>query len=144
MTDDRDLAAEARLEGQTAESATSPSVREERVDEPLLREREVAIARDREKGDAAAQAPALLSREAIDELRGRWTAIQTDFVDEPRHAVEQADALVADAIAHLSDSFATARAALERDWDRGGDVSTEDLRLALRRYRAFFHRLLSI
>lgn len=88
-------------------------------------------------------APLLSVREA-DDLRTRWDDIQTGFVDEPRKAVEQADSLVAEAMKRLAETFADERAKLEAQWDRGGDVSTEDLRLALRRYRSFFHRLLSI
>jgi len=86
----------------------------------------------------------LLPDEIVDELRPRWADIQASFVDEPRRAVEEADALVADAIRRLAEAFADARADLERDWDRGGNVSTEDLRLAFRRYRTFFDRLLEV
>ena len=70
--------------------------------------------------------------------------MQASFVDEPRQAVEQADRLVAAAIKRLAEIFAEEKARLEGQWDRGGDVSTEDLRQALRRYRAFFGRVLSI
>ena len=74
----------------------------------------------------------------------RWTDIQTAFVDEPRRAVEQADELVAEVIKRLADSFARERSRLEGQWGRGDNVSTEDLRIALQRYRAFFDRLLNI
>ena len=80
----------------------------------------------------------------MSELRNRWTDIQAGFVDEPRHAVEQADSLVAEAIKRLAETFANERNQLEGQWDRGGDVSTEDLRQALQRYRSFFSRLLSV
>ena len=86
----------------------------------------------------------LLPDEIVDDLRPRWADIQASFVDEPRRAVEKADALVADAIRRLAEAFADARADLERDWDRGDDVSTEDLRIAFRRYRTFFDRLLEV
>ena len=76
--------------------------------------------------------------------RNRWTEIQGAFVDEPRHAVEQADALVAEVVKRLASSFADERSKLEGQWGRGDDVSTEDLRVALQRYRAFFDRLLSV
>jgi len=66
------------------------------------------------------------------------------FVDEPRRAVEQADNLVAVTMKRLAEMFAEERARLEGQWDRGDNVSTEDLRLALRRYRSFFGRLLSM
>jgi hypothetical protein len=65
-------------------------------------------------------------------------------VDEPRRAVEQADSLVAGAMKRLAETFANERAKLEGQWDREENVSTENLRLALRRYRSFFGRLLSI
>lgn len=79
-----------------------------------------------------------------EDFRHRWADIQTAFVDEPRQAVEKADALVASAIKRLAEIFAQERATLEQQWARGGDVSTEDLRVALKRYRAFFDRLLSV
>ena len=79
-----------------------------------------------------------------DEMKERWGQIQASFVDEPRAAVERADGLVADAIQRLAQSFAAERQRLEGQWDRGTEVSTEDLRQALRRYRSFFDRLLSV
>jgi hypothetical protein len=94
--------------------------------------------------DTSREVVALLADEQTHELRSRWADVQTGFVDEPRRAVEQADALVADAIKRLSESFADQRAQLESQWSGGSDVSTEDLRLALRRYRSFFDRLLSV
>jgi hypothetical protein len=80
----------------------------------------------------------------LEGLRNRWSAVQTAFVDEPRRAVEQADGLVASAMKRLAEVFAEERSKLEQQWDRGDNVSTEDLRIALQRYRSFFHRLLSI
>jgi hypothetical protein len=86
----------------------------------------------------------LLAAEHADPLRAQWDSIQTAFVDEPRRAVEDADHLVAQAMARLADTFAQERANLEQQWGRGQEASTEDLRQALRRYRSFFQRLLSI
>jgi hypothetical protein len=86
----------------------------------------------------------LFAEDALNELRDRWTDVQAGFVDEPRSSVEQADSLVAEVMKRLADSFATERQALEQQWSRGDDASTEDLRVALRRYRSFFDRLLSI
>jgi hypothetical protein len=77
-------------------------------------------------------------------LRGRWHEIQGSFVDEPRQAVERADELVATVVSRLVKSFADERARLEGDWAKGQDVSTEDLRQALQRYRSFFDRLLTV
>ena len=73
----------------------------------------------------------------------RWRDIQTSFVDDPRGAVEGADELVAELMQQLATGFSQTREQLERQWGKGDDVSTEDLRLALTRYRSFFHRLLS-
>lgn len=98
---------------------------------------------DRVDPEPASAAPLLPESEVAD-LRTRWDQIQTGFVDEPRRAVEDADALVAAAMQRLAETFATERSQLEGAWDRGGDVSTEDLRIALQRYRSFFGRLLAI
>lgn len=81
---------------------------------------------------------------AATELRRSWDGIQAGFVDEPRRAVEDADHLVAATMKRLAETFADERAGLEAQWARGDDVSTEDLRVALQRYRAFFGRLLAI
>ncbi len=114
-----------------------------------------------ERGDVAADAPvehgqreatdergdddtaALLPDDQGSEFHGRWESIQTTFVDDPRNAVENADALVAELMQRLADGFARERERLEGQWSRGEDVSTEDLRVALQRYRSFFRRLLS-
>ena len=77
-------------------------------------------------------------------FRSRWEAIQTGFVDEPRAAVEEADSLVAQVTTRVAQAFAEERTALEARWDRGESVSTEDLRIALKRYRSFFDRLLKM
>jgi hypothetical protein len=102
-------------------------------------------------GAAVAAAPAreaaagpLFAHDETEDFRRRWDAIQVGFVDEPRGAVEKADKLVADAMKRLADTFSDERAQLERQWARGDNVSTEDLRVALQRYRAFFGRLLSV
>ena len=92
--------------------------------------------------EADAQAPVFRTEDA-DDLRRQWDTIQAGFVDEPRGAVEDADHLVAATMQRLAESFAAERAKLESQWGRGDDVSTEDLRVALQRYRSFFGRLLS-
>jgi hypothetical protein len=76
-------------------------------------------------------------------FRGRWHDIQAGFVDEPRDAVRKADELVGEVIQRLADSFRNECKNIESNWQEGRDVSTEDLRRALRRYRSFFDRLLS-
>lgn len=85
----------------------------------------------------------LVSPEEAVTLRARWKTIQTRFVDEPRGAVEEADTLVADVIRRVTELFANERAGLEQQWSRGDNISTEELRLAMQRYRSFFDRLLS-
>ena len=86
----------------------------------------------------------LFAQNDTQDFHSRWEKIQIGFVDEPRKAVEQADELVASAIKRLAEVFATERQKLEAEWDKTDDVSTEDLRIALRRYRSFFDRLLSV
>jgi hypothetical protein len=84
---------------------------------------------------------ALLNREESEHFRTRWNEIQGKFVDEPRTAVQQADALVSEVSAQITQMFASEHTALEAQWNQGNDVSTEDLRKALQRYRSFFNRL---
>ena len=86
----------------------------------------------------------LFPNEELVGYRTQWESIQTGFVDQPRAAVEQADALVSQLVTRLTDEFARERATLETQWTKGNNVSTEDLRIALTRYRSFFHRLLSM
>lgn len=89
-----------------------------------------------------AREPLLPSDQAA-RFRSHWEEIQTSFVDQPRESVEDADRLVADLMQGLAAGFSEARELLERQWEGGDDVSTEDLRVALTRYRSFFDRLLS-
>jgi hypothetical protein len=96
--------------------------------------------KDRAQGEA--QAAPLFSSTETQGLRSRWDTVQTGFVDEPRRAVEQADGLVAEVMQHLAETFADERARLEGQWGRGDNISTEELRVALQRYRSFFDRLL--
>ena len=96
----------------------------------------------RDEGDDGAEP--LFPPQETQQLRDRWHSIQAGFVDEPRKAVEDADSLVAATMKRLAEIFAGERDRLESQWDRGDDVSTEDLRVALRRYRSFFDRLLSM
>lgn len=81
-----------------------------------------------------------------DEAKGyqtRWQDIQAKFVDEPKDCVEEADSLVAEVVQQLATRFAEQRSQLEEQWSKGSEVSTEDLRQALRHYRSFFERLLA-
>ena len=137
------------------ESTREEELREERPAETV--DLDTAYGREGHAGDRSQQAerPAgsasqdvveaqpLFAGAEASELRERWDLIQTGFVDEPRRAVEQADALVADLMQRLASVFSDERKSLEGQWDRGDDVSTEDLRVTLQRYRSFFDRLLS-
>ena len=109
-----------------------------------LVERSVAPAGVAAAAAADDQATPLFSIEEAKEFRNRWDTIQGGFVDEPRRAVEQADSLVAGTMKRLAEVFAEERAKLEGQLDRDQSVPTENLRLALRRYRSFFGRLLSV
>jgi len=99
------------------------------------------VERSREQAQAATP---LFDENESEKFRAHWLSIQTQFVDEPRNAVKQADELVAATMKRLAEVFASERDNLEREWDSGQDISTEDLRIALQRYRAFFDRLLSV
>ena len=80
----------------------------------------------------------------LTDFHSRWTDVQSAFVDDPRDCVQKADGLVADVVDRLTSGFAQARSGLEEQWSRGEQVSTEDLRIALQRYRDFFDRLLAV
>jgi hypothetical protein len=125
---------EQRTEG--ALSTADIAGREDRNREPETRQG-VAVS------DQNGAAPLFVPDEAQD-FRSRWEKIQTGFVDDPRKSVEAADGLVAAAIKRLAEIFADERSKMEQEWGRGDNVSTEDLRVALRRYRSFFDRLLSV
>ena len=94
---------------------------------------------------AAVSAPTpLFSESEMGDFRSQWGELQTGFVDEPRRTVEGADKLVASVMQRLAEGFANEQSGLEKQWDRGDNVSTEDLRIALQRYRSFFDRLLKL
>jgi hypothetical protein len=97
---------------------------------------------DSDNGTGGPAGPLLPSDEAsgFDE---RWKNVQTGFVDHPRQAVEEADKLVADLMQRLASEFSETRASLEQQWEHADQVSTEDLRVAMTRYRSFFERLLA-
>jgi hypothetical protein len=101
-----------------------------------------------ESADSAASAVSadqmLFADSDLSGLRSRWTEVQSAFVDDPRDCVQKADGLVADVVDKLTAGFSQARSQLEEQWDRGEQVSTEDLRVALTRYRDFFERLLAV
>lgn len=87
---------------------------------------------------------ALFGRERADEFRARWTNVQAQFVDDPRAAVKAADALVGDVLGDLSRLFTDERDRVTADLAKRERADTEDLRVAIRRYRSFFERLLAV
>jgi hypothetical protein len=97
-----------------------------------------------DKAVAASERMPLLSGSEMGDFRSQWSKVQTAFVDEPRRTVEDADKLVASVMKRLAEGFANKRSGLEKQWDSGDNVSTEDLRVALQRYRSFFDRLLKL
>jgi hypothetical protein len=86
----------------------------------------------------------LFAEDELADLRARWAGVQAAFVDDPKDCVQKADGLVSDLVEQLTTGFTDARSRLEEQWSRGEEASTEDLRLALMHYRAFFERLLSV
>jgi hypothetical protein len=96
------------------------------------------------KAPAPADATPLFPDDQLRDLQSKWNNIQTGFVDEPRTAVQDADALVASTMQQLAEAFSRERTKLEQQWGRGDSVSTEDLRVAFQRYRSFFRRMLSL
>lgn len=100
-----------------------------------------AVATNATKEDSASAR--LFSDAEMGDLRSRWDNVQAEFVDEPKRAVKEADQLVATVMQKLTSGFANERTLLEKQWDSGAEVSTEDLRVALQRYRTFFGRLLN-
>jgi hypothetical protein len=94
--------------------------------------------------EAANGRSAMFPGNETESFRSRWRDIQADFVDSPRESVKKADELVAAIIQRLAQVFSAEREKLESNWGEGRDVSTEDLRQALQRYRSFFDRLLSL
>ena len=107
------------------------------ADEPISRDADDAQTQDEGRLEP------LFDPEREQDLRRRWHALQARFVDEPRETVSDADSLVAELLKDLAQSFDGARSKLESQWSSGEDASTEDLRVALQRYRSFFERLLS-
>jgi hypothetical protein len=106
-------------------------------------------ARGADSGAAEAEAPSddntlLFADEHRSGLHSRWNDVQAAFVDDPKDCVQKADNLVAEVVDQLTASFADTRSRLEAQWSRGEEASTEDLRVALTRYRDFFQRLLSV
>ena len=126
---------------------------EETSEERMRNEQIAEDTRTHERAPRENQAPTdavpetlepLFEEDAARKFRSRWMAIQSKFVDDPRASVKQADDLVADIIKNVTMSFADRRIGLEKQWNSGENISTEEMRQALKRYRAFFERLLTL
>jgi hypothetical protein len=141
--EDEPAVMETEEEYREREAADMEADEEIRHREPAARELEEKI-REREPSAMEKELLPLLDGSEAEEFRSRWLDIQTDFVDDPRHSVENADELVARVINSITENFANERTSLEDQWNRGEEASTEDLRLAMKRYRSFFNRLLTL
>jgi len=123
---------------------SDPYAEKVRVDAELIHETKMVETTSLQEAPIsmdAGSSTALLDREESEHLHTRWSEIQGKFVDEPRSAVQQADALVTEVIEKITQIFANEHSSLESQWNQGNDVTTEDLRQALQHYRAFFNRL---
>ena len=122
-------------------AATTPEPRRdaEREQERAIDSRQQQMT-DREEQQLAP----LFTPDVAGDFRSRWDAVQIGFVDDPRQAVRQADELVAQVMKSLAETFASERASFEGQLEQADSASTENLRMALRRYRSFFQRLLSL
>jgi hypothetical protein len=113
-------------------------------EEPVINERSAEHKnKDRDTKREEEFAP-LFENNQAESFRNQWLEIQSRFVDDPNVSVKDADELVANVIKNITDTFADKRMSLEKQWKSGEEVSTEDLRVALKRYRSFFDRLLSL
>jgi hypothetical protein len=133
-------------------SATMTTDSPPRQDEPPIVDDESSMARAEQSqtrnpptvGVEPSADELLFADDDLSGLRSRWDDVQAAFVDDPTECVQKADALVAEVVEQLTAGFSGARSRLEAQWARGEEASTEDLRLALRRYREFFQRLLAV
>jgi hypothetical protein len=134
------------MDKERREISTADLARPAEADDRAVLERNPVAARETfsRPGPEPAERTMLFTEDEAGQCRARWAEVQGAFVDSPRSAVERADSLVAETMKRLAEMFADERAKLEGQWDRGDNVTTEDLRVALQRYRAFFDRLLNI
>jgi hypothetical protein len=132
--------AAAGADGEGRTSAGQQPLRDAQTEQPAPAQQAAA---DSDLGAGDQPHAQLLDDNELHGIVVRWNEIQAAFVDEPRRAVQDADALVADLMQRLARMFASERDQLESRWAGGDDVSTEELRRGLRRYRSFFERLLA-
>lgn len=121
--------------------AAAPEHEPERIEYAEYR---MTANRESDEPSSESDLGALFSEDQAEQLLRDWEDVQASFVDDPRQAVSDADRLVERSIQQITDTFARERQSLEQQWDSGGDVSTEELRVVLQRYRSFFNRLLSV
>ena len=114
------------------------------LQEQAERETKAEEAERKEEPETTDDGQKLFGDDELQSFRSRWDEVQGRFVDEPRDSVQKADDLVSDLVDRLTSGFAKTRSGLEEQWNKGEDASTEDLRVALMRYRAFFQRLLQV
>ena len=134
------------MEKERRELSTADLARSAEADERAVLERDPVAGRETlsRPEPEAVQRTMLFKDDEARQFRTRWAETQAAFVDSPRSAVERADSLVAETMKRLAEMFSDERARLEGQWDQGDNVTTEDLRVALQRYRAFFDRLLNV
>jgi len=114
------------------------------ADRPLLQAINTdGVSQTRMTREEAKLAP-LFSQEAAADFRLRWDLVQRGFDDDPREAVHAAEELVAQITQNLAQSFAKQRSELEKRLDQAESPTKENVRSALRHYRSYFERLLSI
>lgn len=134
----------AQNKGKLTTDAIAGAGRNDDHPQPVEQQSQSELRPQGRRNGASAQLEPLFDDKVDHDFRDRWREIQTGFVDEPRHAVERADELVAELMQRLAQSFSEQRNNLEHQWDASDEVSTEELRVALTRYRSFFERLLSV
>jgi hypothetical protein len=133
------LAQDQRAQEQQAQEQQA---QEQQAQEQRQEQRRADDPQPQARGDE--QLAALFTPDVADGFRSRWDEVQIGFVDDPRQAVRQADELVAQVMKSLAQTFSNERANLEGQLEQQDSASTENLRVALRRYRSFFQRLLSL
>jgi hypothetical protein len=114
------------------------------ADDDVFRAEDEPVRRDDAGPESGGGTQPVLSGDDAGELGRRWDELQARFVDAPQEVVQEADRLVADVFERVTRTFAEERGRLEEQWNRGEEASTEDLRVALQRYRSFFQRLLAV
>ncbi|HSV83378.1 MAG TPA: hypothetical protein VLK85_29625 [Ramlibacter sp.] len=145
--DQRDMHSESMREDQQLMSQDAQLMSQDKQlmsqDKQMMAPDEQRMSRDQLQQDQQQLAELFLAP-AADDFRRRWDAIQIGFVDDPRLAVRHADELVAQVMQSLAETFASQRSAIEAGIGQSEQANTENLRVALQRYRSFFQRLLSL